>query len=96
MFKRIIIKDLIYNLFIWGKDINFKDIGVDSIFINMEECLRKIFEIVNKIKVCIGVIIIDVDYLYIDINKKIVIKEFISIFGDENIFMIKFRYVNCD
>lgn len=96
MFKRIIIKDLIYNLFIWGKDINFKDIGVDSIFINTEECLRKIFEIVNKIKVCIGVIIIDVDYLYIDINKKIVIKEFISIFGDENIFVIKFRYVNCD
>lgn len=69
---------------------------MDSIFINMEECLRKIFEIVNKIKVCIGVIIIDVDYLYIDINKKIVLKEFISIFGDENIFVIKFRYVNCD
>lgn len=96
LFKRITIKDSTWNLSIRGKDINLKDIGVDSTFINTEECLRKTFEILNKIKVCTGVTITDVDHLYIDINKKTVIKEFISISGNENTSVTKLRYVNCD
>lgn len=96
LFKRITIKDSTWNLSIRGKDINLKDIGVDSTFINTAECLRKTFEIVNKIKVCTGVTITDVDHLYIDINKKTVIKEFISISGNENTSVTKLRYVNCD
>lgn len=48
LFKRITLKDSKWNLSIRGRDINFKDIGVDSTFINTGECLRKTFEIVNK------------------------------------------------
>ena len=60
------------------------------------ECLQNTLKIAEKIKVCTGVTIMDVDHLYLDVNRKSVLLESVALSGDENTSVTKLRHVRCE
>ena len=96
LFKKITLKTSTWHLSIRGKDIVLEDIGLDNSFCDTVECLQNTLKIAEKIKVCTGVTIMDVDHLYLDVNRKSVLLESVALSGDENTSVTKLRHVRCE
>ena len=88
MFRKITLKTSTWHLSIRGKDIVLEDIGLDNIFCDTVECLKNTFKIAGKIKVCLGMTIMDVDHLYLDVNRKSVLMESVA--------LILLRHARCE